>query len=152
MFNLKIKIYRSKGDPSSTNESFNIPNTTMNQNLLLNMRKKQGSESIGLNTKTSMKEEPFPNFKLDNIKDFFVEDPEIKQVREEREREWKRLEDERQKKATLEVIKAEILKNENRLKSKELDGRKITFDLNGAVINIKNVNLDKLGNDFLQAR
>lgn len=117
----------------------------------MNLKKKQGSEN-GINTKTSLKEEPFPNFKLGNIKDFFVEDPEIKLVREEREREWKRLEDERQKKATLEVIKAEILKNENRLKSKELDGRKITFDLNGAVINIKNVNIEKLGNDFLQAR
>ena len=73
-------------------------------------------------------------------------------VREEREKEWKRLEDDKQKRATLEVIRAEILKNEIRLKSKDIDGRKITFDLNGAVINIKNVNVEKLGNDFLQAK
>jgi len=116
------------------------------------MRKSKGS-LVDVDTKSSLKvEEPFLNFKLENIKDFFVEDPEVKLIREEREREWKRLEEEKQKKATLETIKAEILKNENRLKSKDLDGRKITFDLNGAVINIKNVNIDKLGSDFLHAR
>jgi len=62
------------------------------------------------------------------------------------------LEDEKIKKANLDVIKAEILKNENRLKSKELDGRKITFDMNGNVVNIKNVNLDKLSSDFLTTK
>jgi len=116
------------------------------------MKKKVGEKIDQLNTKPSKVEEPFPNYKLENIKDNFVEDPEIKLVREEREREWKRAEEEKQKKATLEIIKAEILKNENRLKSKELDGRKVTFDCDGKVIAIKNVNLDKLANDFLNTK
>ena len=103
-------------------------------------------------TKTSIKEENnFQNYKLDNIKEYY-EDPDIKLVREEREREWKRMEEEIQKKVALENVKAEIIRNEARLKSKEIDGRKMTFDSNGAVINIKNVNLDKLGLDFLYAR
>ena len=92
-------------------------------------------------------ENDFPNYKLENIKDY-VEDPEIKLVREEREREWKRLEEENKKKAILEQVKLEILKNEARLKLKDLDGKKVTFDANGDVINIKNVNVEKLGADF----
>ena len=93
----------------------------------------------------------FPNFKLDNIKEYY-EDPEIKLVREEREREWKRQEEENKKKMILEQVKLEILKNEQKLKSKELDGRKITFDNNGVLINIKGINMDKLNSDFMQPK
>lgn len=117
--------------------------------------KKQTTSNTLLNSnnnKISLKDDTnFPNFKLDNIKEF-TEDPEITLVREEREREWKRIEEEKLKKATLETIKAEILRNENRLKSKEIDGRKITFDVNGGVITIKNVNIERLANEFLQAK
>lgn len=100
---------------------------------------------------TTIEDPDFINFKLDNIKEY-VEDPEIKLVREEREREWKRQEEENKKKMILEQVKLEILKNEQKLKSKELDGRKITFDQNGVVINIKGINLEKLSNDFMQPR
>ena len=93
----------------------------------------------------------FPNFKLDNIKEYY-EDPEIKLVREEREREWKRIEDEKIKKANLDIIMAEILRNEQRLKTKEVDGKKITFDSEGGVINIKNVNTEKLKDEFVLAK
>jgi hypothetical protein len=93
----------------------------------------------------------FPNFKLDNIKEYY-EDPEIKLVREEREREWKRIEDEKIKKANLDIIMAEIQRNEQRLKSKEVDGKKITFDSDGGVINIKNVITEKLKDEFVLAR
>ena len=85
---------------------------------------------------------------MDNIKEFF-EDPEIKLVREEREREWKRQEEENKKKAILEQVKLDILRNEQKLKSKELDGRKVTFDSDGIVVNIKGVNMDKLNFDFM---
>jgi len=102
-------------------------------------------------TKNSLIEEDFPNYKLENIKEY-VEDTEIKLVREEREREWKRLEEEKKKKAILEQVKLEILKNEARLKMKDLDGKKVTFDANGAVVNIKNVNIEKLNLDFYQPK
>ena len=52
----------------------------------------------------------------------------------------------------LEQVKLEILKNEQKLKSKELDGRKITFDNNGVLINIKGINMDKLNSDFMQPK
>jgi len=35
---------------------------------------------------------------------------------------------------------------------KDLDGRKVTFDANGNVVNIKNINLEKLNNDFYQPK
>ena len=93
----------------------------------------------------------FPNFKLDNIKEYY-EDPDIKLVREETEREWKRAEDDIIKKANLDVIMAEILRNEQRLKTKEVDGKKITFDSQGGVINIKSVNAEKLKDEFVTAK
>jgi len=88
---------------------------------------------------------------LENEKEF-SEDIQIKLIREEREREWKRKEEDKLKKANLDSIKAEILKNENRLKSKEIDGTKMTFDLNGSVINIKNVNIDNLATEFISTK
>jgi hypothetical protein len=100
----------------------------------------------------SVVEDPeFVNFKLDNFKEY-VEDPEIKLVREEREREWKRQEEENKKKMILEQVKLEIVKNEQKLKSKELDGRKVTFDSNGVLLNIKGINMEKLTNDFMHPR
>lgn len=103
-------------------------------------------------TKNTIDEEnDFPNYKLENIKEY-VEDIEIKMVREEREREWKRQEEENKKKAILEQVKLEILKNEARLKMKDLDGKMVTFDANGAVININNVNVEKLTVDFYQPK
>jgi hypothetical protein len=106
-----------------------------------------------MNKTNTSKEENyiFLNFKLDNIKEFY-EDPEIKLVREEREREWKRIEDEKIKKANLDIIMAEIQRNEQRLKSKEVDGKKITFDSDGGVINIKNVITEKLKDEFVLAK
>lgn len=88
---------------------------------------------------------------MENEKEF-SEDIQIKLIREEREREWKRKEEDKLKKANLDSIKAEILKNENRLKSKEIDGTKMTFDLNGSVINIKNVNIDNLATEFISTK
>lgn len=115
-------------------------------------KKKQNALNSQSQTKIPIDEEnDFPNYKLENIKEY-VEDPEIKLVREEREREWKRLEEENNKKAILEQVKLEILKNEARLRNKDLDGKKVTFDSNGAVVNIKNVNVEKLSADFYQPK
>lgn len=88
---------------------------------------------------------------MDNIKEY-VEDPEIKIVREEREKEWRRLEEENKKKDIIEQVKLEILKNEAKLRMKDLDGKKVTFDVNGAVLNIKSVNVEKLNIDFYQPK
>jgi len=104
-----------------------------------------------LETKNTIMEDDFPNYKLDIIKEY-VEDPEIKVIREEREKEWKRLEEENTKKLIIEQVKIEILKNEAKLRMKDLDGKKVTFDANGAVIHIINVNVEKLNNDFYQPR
>lgn len=111
----------------------------------------ENSPDIGKNLEQSPEEEEFPNYKLDNIKEFF-EDPEIKFVREEHEKELKKAEEENKKKAIIEQIKLEIQKNEARLRVKELDGRKITFDCYGNVVNIKNVNHEKLNIEFLQPK
>lgn len=89
--------------------------------------------------------------KIPDIKEF-VEDPEIKIVREEKEKEWKKREEEVAVKQIIEKekqaeMKAEIIKNR-----KEIDGKKFTFDPNGGVIVIKNIVVEKLANDFVWAR
>jgi len=120
-------------------------------NTFLSTKNKNNINSQSQTNNSISEENDFPNYKLENIKEY-VEDPEIKLVREEREREWKRFEEENKKKAILEQVKLEILKNEARLRMKDLDGKKVTFDANGAVVNIKNVNIEKLSVDFYQPK
>jgi hypothetical protein len=103
------------------------------------------------NTKSFLSE---INNQLETVQIKDEEEPEnqiIKNMREDFFKEIKRKEDEIKTKKTLPREK-EIKKSEIIIKLKEFDGRKLTSDVNGSPLQIKNVVTDKLQKDFGIAR
>jgi hypothetical protein len=100
--------------------------------------------------KTNEKIDLPPQYKIENFKEY-IEDPIIKLIREDKEKETKRQQEEVIIRVKIEKEK-EILKYEISRKQKEIDGRKVTFDADGKMLNIKNIVPDKLANDFAWAR
>ena len=92
-----------------------------------------------------------PQHKIENIKEF-TEDSEIKNIRDEKERDLRRKDEEIILKQKIEKEKQIELKMEINKTKKEIDGKKLTFDVNGNPVSIKTVALEKLALDFAWAR
>ena len=103
------------------------------------------SKKLSLKHKVSIMD----NLKQFQIKDIesVVEDEDIKKIREEMFRELQRKEEESKIKKTV-VKEKESKKGDNYNKPKEFDGRKITSDVHGSILHIKNVVVEKLQKDF----
>lgn len=76
------------------------------------------------------------------------EDPDIVELREKKEMDIKKKEEEDKHKNPVEKQKKENAKNEKK-KEKEIDGKKITFDSEGKQLNIKPIAIEKLPIDFI---
>jgi hypothetical protein len=136
-------------DDSKTISSKNDISKSFNQSKESLIERK--AKKITTNTKSFLFE---INNQLETVQIKDEEEPEnqiIKNMREEFFKEIKRKEDEMKSKKILPREK-EIKKSEIIMKLKEFDGRKLTSDVNGSPLQIKNVVTDKLQKDFGFAR